>query len=134
MSPNGTAGAASTHRRVRLVGASKFKPQCLPAPRAEEWTWQSHGRCRDYPAAVFFPEQQRGERLRRTEAAAKRICQECPVIAECRKYALSVPEIYGIWGGLDETERAQVLASAGSRRQLSAAAGNSTFGVNPREA
>ncbi len=40
---------------------------------------------------------------------AKAVCQVCPVQGECREYALSIKEPYGIWGGLTETERRQTL-------------------------
>jgi WhiB family redox-sensing transcriptional regulator len=42
---------------------------------------------------------------RARESAAKRICVDCPVQRECLEYALRVREPFGIWGGLDETER-----------------------------
>ena len=70
------------------------------------------------PAAstVFFPPtsgERRDERDAR-EARAKVICGECGVRAECLDYALSIREPHGIWGGLNEHERAALLApSAG---------------------
>jgi WhiB family redox-sensing transcriptional regulator len=42
---------------------------------------------------------------RARESLAKRICAECPVRQECLEYALRVREPFGIWGGLNETER-----------------------------
>jgi hypothetical protein len=32
---------------------------------------------------------------------------QCPVIADCRAYALQVGEPFGVWGGLCEEERPQ---------------------------
>jgi len=32
---------------------------------------------------------------------------QCPVIADCRSYALKVGEPFGVWGGLCEEERPQ---------------------------
>ena len=40
--------------------------------------------------------------------AAKRICGSCPVRRSCLAHALAVREPAGIWGGADETERAQL--------------------------
>ena len=37
---------------------------------------------------------------------AKLICRGCPVRTECLDYAISRPEKYGTWGGLNEDERA----------------------------
>jgi WhiB family transcriptional regulator, redox-sensing transcriptional regulator len=46
------------------------------------------------------------------ESEAKRICAGCPVQRECLEYALRVREPFGIWGGLNETER-RALAGGG---------------------
>src|SRR6516162_3223543 len=40
------------------------------------------------------------------EGKAKAVCAACPVRAECLTYAVSRPEKYGTWGGLNEEERA----------------------------
>lgn len=39
--------------------------------------------------------------------AAKRVCAECPVIQQCREFALDNPiyAIAGVWGGLTYAER-----------------------------
>lgn len=42
---------------------------------------------------------------------AKAVCQVCPVVGECRAYALQIREPYGIWGGLTETERRRSIAA-----------------------
>jgi hypothetical protein len=43
---------------------------------------------------------------RAQEERAKRICRDCPVIAECREHAVRTPETYGIWGATTPRERA----------------------------
>ena len=40
---------------------------------------------------------------------AKQICQRCPVINQCAAWALRTREPYGVWGGLSEAERADIL-------------------------
>lgn len=35
----------------------------------------------------------------------KGVCQNCPVLTECRVWAIADPELTGIWGGLNEDER-----------------------------
>jgi WhiB family redox-sensing transcriptional regulator len=60
---------------------------------------------------VFFPPshvERKEERLGR-ERAAKSICRSCSVREECLEYALRIREPHGIWGGLNETERKQLL-------------------------
>lgn len=76
-------------------------------------TWQVRAACRGPKSGVFFPPasgERRDDRELR-EARAKVICSECPVAAECLDYALSIKEPHGIWGGLNEHERSQLLAT-----------------------
>lgn len=61
--------------------------------------WARKGRCRQTPAGIFFPG--RGE----DTEDAKAVCARCPVLAECRKYALAHPALHGVWGGLSVEER-----------------------------
>lgn len=77
-------------------------------PIVEAWEWQIMGRCRDRQGAQFFhPNDDLGRISRRLrEAAAKRVCQNCPVRAQCATHALSVGEEYGVWGGYSESDRA----------------------------
>ncbi len=83
----------------------------LPAPIQESYDWQARGACNDTDPETFFsPESERGPRRRKREAAAKARCAVCPVVAECLDHALTVREPYGVWGGLNATEREHVLA------------------------
>ncbi|MFE3452429.1 WhiB family transcriptional regulator [Nonomuraea sp. NPDC059194] len=72
-----------------------------------EWSWQNAAACRGEPLWLFFGSagERHSEREER-EAEAKSICAQCPVRAECATYALSRPEKYGTWGGLNPEERA----------------------------
>ncbi|WP_328603446.1 WhiB family transcriptional regulator [Amycolatopsis sp. NBC_00345] len=56
----------------------------LPGPVADSWEWQLRGACRG-----------------------------CPVLAQCRAHALTAQELYGVWGGLSETDRRASSLSAG---------------------
>ncbi len=91
--------------------------RCLPGPGSDFWDWQLHAACRGRDTEQFFhPENERGPRRLAREAAAKAVCAECPVIRECAAHALRTREPYGIWGGLSETERDEIL---GARRRAS---------------
>jgi WhiB family transcriptional regulator, redox-sensing transcriptional regulator len=95
----------------------------LPGPRAELWEWQLAGLCRTADPNLFFcPEGERGPARRRREAAAKKVCLSCPVLAECRAHALAVREPYGVWGGMTPEEREARLARTvpAQRRPLEA--------------
>lgn len=58
--------------------------------------WRTNARCATvdgYLAATFFSEELQDI------ATAKRVCAECPVMAECLEGALERHEPYGVWGG-----------------------------------
>lgn len=50
---------------------------------------------------LFFPESHRIE----DHMEAKRLCQSCPRMDECREFAVSNKIRYGVWGGLTPHER-----------------------------
>ena len=88
----------------------------LPNPMSETWEWQMRGACRGMDSAFFFhPEGERGPAKYSREARAKAVCQTCPVVEQCRRHALAVHEPYGVWGGLSEAERDEIIRS-GERR------------------
>ena len=88
-----------------------------PAVRAEsmaiEWTWgwQFDAACRGEDSALFFAPNYFEKRVEKgaREARAKAICAGCPVREECLEYAVRIRETHGIWGGLNELERRQLL-------------------------
>ena len=83
----------------------------LPMPIQETWEWQYDGACRETDPETFFsPDAERGPRRRRREAAAKALCDVCPVRRACLEHALSVREPYGVWGGLNINEREMLIA------------------------
>jgi WhiB family redox-sensing transcriptional regulator len=74
--------------------------------------WQAKAACRGPQASVFFPPShfERKDEKEAREARAKAICTACPVRRPCLDYALRIREPHGIWGGLNEVERKQILA------------------------
>lgn len=71
--------------------------------------WAELARCRTAPTTLFFPV------VGNDAEQAKAICAGCPVLHECRTFALSYPGLHGVWGGLSEDDR------AGQRRKDRAA-------------
>ncbi|MDP9074806.1 MAG: WhiB family transcriptional regulator [Actinomycetota bacterium] len=61
--------------------------------------WYLAGRCRSVPTDVFFPASD--DDL----DAARAICRPCPVRQHCADYAIALPELLGVWGGLSEQDR-----------------------------
>jgi WhiB family transcriptional regulator, redox-sensing transcriptional regulator len=78
--------------------------------RVEE-LWQAKAACRGPQSSVFFPPShfERKDEKEAREARAKAICATCPVRRPCLDYALRIREPHGIWGGLNEVERKQLL-------------------------
>lgn len=73
--------------------------------------WQIRALCRGNHAHLFFPPSafERKEERERREMRAKAICQVCPSQGECRDYALSIREQFGIWGGMTEGDRKELF-------------------------
>lgn len=78
---------------------------------AEAW-----GDYRDFDR-VFFGDGLRGgrERIEATRVA-KRICEGCPVRAECLAWAMRNP-VNGVWGGTTEAERGNVGRPSRTRKR-----------------
>ncbi len=78
-----------------------------------DWTygWQFDAACRGEDSSLFFAPNyfERREEKERREARAKAICDRCVVQPECLEYALKIRESHGIWGGMNEHERRQLL-------------------------
>lgn len=84
----------------------------LPGLGAGGWTWQQHAACKGMDSSRFFPP----EKERATAGAAritrtKKVCADCLVLVECRAFALQVREPHGVWGGLSEHEREEILGT-----------------------
>jgi WhiB family redox-sensing transcriptional regulator len=73
--------------------------------------WQMKAACRGPQAAVFFPPThfERKDEKEERETRAKAICATCSVRKACLDYALRIREPHGIWGGLNELERKQLM-------------------------
>ena len=85
---------------------SEVRRQVAMPPRPS-WAWQDAGACRGKDIVLFFgPDGERQPEREVRERKAKAVCAACPVRAECLTYAVSRPEKYGTWGGLNEEERA----------------------------
>jgi WhiB family transcriptional regulator, redox-sensing transcriptional regulator len=61
--------------------------------------WFDDGLCAQTDPEVFFPEKGGSTK------DAKKVCLACPIQPECREYALTHEERFGVWGGLSEKER-----------------------------
>jgi WhiB family redox-sensing transcriptional regulator len=62
--------------------------------------WKLDGLCRQTDPDLFYPEKG-GD----SSATAKRVCGACPVLEQCRTYALTNREVHGVWDGLTVLDR-----------------------------
>ena len=64
--------------------------------------WRVDALCAQTDPEAFFPDKGGSTRT------AKAVCARCPVIQECREWALANDVRFGIFGGLSERERRQL--------------------------
>lgn len=87
-----------------------------PAP-----DWRERANCKGELPLFFAPKAERPEARARREAKARRLCDACPVIVECRQFARENRE-YGFWAGESEEDRHllgfRVSAPIGVRSRL----------------
>ncbi|MGH3423593.1 MAG: WhiB family transcriptional regulator [Nocardioidaceae bacterium] len=66
--------------------------------------WTELAACRGTNPELFHPEGSAGPALLQIDAA-KAVCAQCPVKAECLDWAVRAGEAYGVWGGTTPEER-----------------------------
>lgn len=74
-----------------------------------EADWRHRAACRDITdPEIFFPIGTTGPALEQIEAA-KAICRPCVVRRQCLSWAIETNQDTGVWGGLSEEERKELL-------------------------
>lgn len=71
----------------------------------DRWAWADRGSCQGQPELFYNEDDDSKGARRRKEQLAKKICERCPVLIDCRRHAMAARELYGVWGGLSEMER-----------------------------
>ena len=68
--------------------------------------WMDEAACAGLDPSLFLPTG-RGRAANADIRAAKRFCLQsgCPVLFECREYAIADPRVFGVWGGMSEQQR-----------------------------
>ncbi|MEW9521854.1 WhiB family transcriptional regulator [Streptomyces tubercidicus] len=75
--------------------------QAAPSPRADATNWHEYRACAGADPDLFTDDDRR--------TAAKAICVRCPVATFCLQFALDTNTLHGVYGGLDEDEREELL-------------------------
>lgn len=73
--------------------------------RATRINWREQAACLDTDPELFFPVGTTGPALDSIEQA-RQICRACPVQPACLDWALHHGADQGVWGGMDEQQRA----------------------------
>jgi len=74
----------------------------------DETDWRDGAACVVADPDLFFPISSGGI-SRVQERRAKAFCAICRVRQQCLAFALETQQVYGIWGGLGERERARLM-------------------------
>lgn len=85
--------------------------------------WRHRALCRDEDPELFFPIATTGPGAAQV-AAAKVVCQRCPVVEPCLTWALETGQDSGVWGGTSEDDRRLLArrARAGAVRPVTSPA------------
>ncbi|MEU2281475.1 WhiB family transcriptional regulator [Streptomyces sp. NPDC013178] len=88
--------------------------------------WREMAACRFEDPELFFPVSEDGSSLLQVEQA-KRVCRRCPVLRECRRWALRHGETDGVWGGLTARQRRALSPSMSTVGDRHAGSGERTL-------
>lgn len=94
--------------RIRIAATNPSSDHESPT------AWMADAACRGMDPDLFFPEG-RGADTGTLVAEAKAVCRRCPVMQECRDYAVAENIVHGVWGGLSPRGR-RGLRVEGQRR------------------
>lgn len=80
--------------------------------------WRNRAACLEEDPELFFPIGNSGPAQAQI-AEAKAVCARCPVLAQCRAWALANPKLaeFGVFGGLSEDERCAAARRARRARR-----------------
>ncbi len=101
---------SADRRRAWNAGAAGPALRLVPVADPRAVTWRDFASCAETDPDEFFPEKGGSTR------PAIKVCQGCPVRAQCLEYALEHDERFGIWGGKSWEQRRRM------RRERSTAA------------
>src|SRR6266568_643815 len=105
----GRPEAVTRRSTKRAVMTAHVVTVYAPTITVDPPEWTLAAACQFVDAEIFFPE--RGGSTRE----AKMVCASCPVQADCLADALAHQDRFGIWGGLSEHERRQLLPPGSGR-------------------
>ncbi len=92
---------------VRKATTALYEARAREAARATTPPPAGGPACEGMDPALFFGRDgERQDEREIREREARTVCAGCPVRDRCLETALAAPEKHGVWGGLNEDERA----------------------------
>ncbi|QSE93768.1 WhiB family transcriptional regulator [Rhodococcus pseudokoreensis] len=83
---------------------------CHDRPTVDPAHWRESASCTSVGDYFFFaPESETDHARYLREDIARGICGGCAARHHCRRYSLETAQPYGVWGGLTEWERKEIL-------------------------
>ena len=101
-----TDGDIARARAVEPVVSPSLLAAVSSWAAREDESWRNDAACLNSDMAVFFPTPGYGNHV--DWNPARRVCRSCPVVSECRDYAIEHGHWDGMWGGLTPDERAEL--------------------------
>jgi len=109
--PIKAAAASKSQPTPEAARAVKtYAPRKLTRP-TEPDDWRKQAACAKEDPDLHFPEGTTGRHLLQAEQA-KDVCRRCPVMLQCRAWAMETRQDHGVWGALDEAERRSIRRGA----------------------
>lgn len=75
--------------------------------------WRADAACAGHDAPDIWFAGRNGTEARAQTNEAQAICYGCPVLQQCGQWALETHEVWGVWGGMTETQLRSVLRRRG---------------------
>ena len=93
----------SAQRAYRLAGtlAEEFSPPSSDSASGAIPDWRMHAACAGWPIDLFYGDESDVVMT----SQAQRLCERCPVRADCLNDAMTHNDPYGIWGGMTPEQR-----------------------------
>jgi len=71
--------------------------------------WMERAACVDMDIRLFYPS------AGNNSTRARKVCSRCGVRSSCLEYAIEQKEFYGIWGGVSESRRRELIQARHGR-------------------
>lgn len=106
---NAFAPGSIAGRTPRTETPATPRPTRFPAVAEPDPDWRSRAACAGYDPETWFPvnDAEYGPALLQAEDA-KAVCDRCPVVDACLRWALESGQDHGVWGGMTAPERVRL--------------------------